>query len=280
MKKEANKEKEYFFLIYFEILKDREDPGDIKFKSLENFARCILSKKVESNEGRAKLIKVFKYIGDLSSNKDFEFIYDENEYYFTLGNIKDTFIFNFIPIFTKNKKDSLTSKIEQNKIGFKERMIYFMEALKKNNEADKLDILYNDSITTYSKKPSYHFLINIFIYVYNTKYCSTLLEKFANNYDIIIIKDNIVEESLEQYKEKFVEIYNNSSDIVSSNNLNKIDFYGLVICYLYNFLNEKYKDIIDKLYKKDKDVLFEILLKYKLYSKIMLYFIYKIRIHS
>ena len=267
MKKEANKEKEYFFLIYFEILKDREDPGDIKFKSLENFARCILSKKVESNEGRAKLIKVFKYIGDLSSNKDFEFIYDENEYYFTLGNIKDTFIFNFIPIFTKNKKDSLTSKIEQNKIGFKERMIYFMEALKKNNEADKLDILYNDSITTYSKKPSYHFLINIFIYVYNTKYCSTLLEKFANNYDIIIKKDNIVEESLEQYKEKFVEIYNNSSDIVSSNNLNKIDFYGLVICYLYNFLNEKYKDIIDKLYKKDKDVLFEILLKYKLYFK-------------
>ena len=40
--KEDNKEKEYFFLLYFDILKDIIFPEDIIFKSQENSTHCIL----------------------------------------------------------------------------------------------------------------------------------------------------------------------------------------------------------------------------------------------
>ena len=55
-------------------------------------------------------------------------------------------------------------------------MNYFIEALEAINETDKKDILYYNAINIYAKRPSYHFLINIFIHVYNTNYCSLILE--------------------------------------------------------------------------------------------------------
>ena len=66
--KEDNKEKEYFFLLYFDILKDIIFPEDIIFKSQENSTHCILSKKVELITGKDKLINVFKYSGVINSS--------------------------------------------------------------------------------------------------------------------------------------------------------------------------------------------------------------------
>ena len=41
----------------------------------------------------------------------------------------------------------------------------------------------------------------------------------------------------------------------------------MILCYLNNNRIEKYKELFDDFYKKDKNILFEVLLKYKLYLK-------------
>ena len=70
-----------------------------------------------------------------------------------------------------------------------------------------------------------------------------------------------------KYLTNMGDICKNADDFISSYKLNKIDFYGLVLCYLNNYINEKYSKIFNELYKSDKNTLFEILLKYKLYFK-------------
>ena len=54
MKKETIKEKEYFFLLYFDKLKEIEEQSEIIFKSQEKYTHCILSKIIKSKEGKSK----------------------------------------------------------------------------------------------------------------------------------------------------------------------------------------------------------------------------------
>lgn len=264
--KKKNEEKEIYFLIYFDNIKDIEGAGEVKFQNEENCPKCVFTKKTEVKGGNERLIKIFKYIGKTKDKFHFSFLFEKEYYNFTLEKIKETFIFYFV-IFKRS--GGFQQKYEQNKLGFHDKMNYFIEYLNKNKEIDKLDILYKDSISIYSnlKKSNFHFLINIFVNVYNTNFCALLLEKFSKNKSEPALNDKIVDESLEQYKYYFDDICKNADDIISSYKLNKIDFYGLILCYLNNYINEKYGEIFNELYKSDKNVLFEIMLKYKLYFK-------------
>ena len=76
-----------------------------------------------------------------------------------------------------------------------------------------------------------------------------------------------MEENLEKYKYFFNDKCQNTEDIISDYSLNKIDFYGLFLCYLNNYINEKFKVKFNELYKNDRNTLFEVLLKYKSYFK-------------
>ena len=262
--KECSKLEDHFFLLYFDNIKYVGDTGEIKFKRSENNPKCILTKKAKTKDGKERLIKVFKYTGDIKGKPKFEFSFDKNDFNFSFEKIKETFIFFFVLF---KKKGIFDSRVEQNKIELYEKMNYFLEALNQIKETDKLDTLYSDSISIYSKKKSYHFLINIFVNVYNTKYCSLLLEKFLENSNEEIQKDKIIEESLEQYKYNFEDILQNAENVISSFNLNKIDFNGLILSYLNNYIFDKFNRKFDELYKNDKNTLFEILLKYRVYFK-------------
>ena len=155
-------------------------------------------------------------------------------------------------------------KIEQ-KLSYPEKMNYFDEALNTQKEYKKLNLLYNDSIKLCDKKKSFDFLINIFVKVYNTDLCTKLLEIFNKN--IEKLADEINKEKLQKYKFAFNQICENIDETISKLSLGKTDFYGLVLCYLNNCNNEKYKELFDFLVKNDGNILFEVLLKYKLFFK-------------
>ena len=260
----SKEEKEIFFLFYFDITKEKEEFGEINFDNKEDCPKCIFTKKSGGKDENGKLIKVFKYAGDIKRRLSFEFSFDENNFNFTLEAPKNYFIYN-LKLFKKTLL--INSKVDQNKISIPEKMNYFIEALNQTKETEKLDILYFESINIFTKIPNYHFLINIFVNVYNTKYCSILLKKFSEIPEDSVKKDNIIKESLEQYQYNFVDICKNCEEIVSSYKLDKINFYGLVLSYLNNYVTEKFNDLFNDLYKNDKMVLFEILLKYKFYFK-------------
>ena len=49
--------------------------------------------------------------------------------------------------------------------------------------------------------------------------------------------------------------------------MNPIDFYGIILCYLNNYNNEIFLEVFEKLFTNNKEILFDILLKYKSYFK-------------
>ena len=238
--------KEYFFIL--DLKKpDSEEENDIveftKITDKENLPKCILTK--EEND---KMVKIYKFNSKLiKDNKaSFEFFFNRMKYKLSLDNIKDkTFLFG-ATILTSTFKE-----IDQTKIDLPEKMNYFDEALNIQKENEKMNILYSDSINLLNKKLSFHFLINIFVKVYNTELCSKLLESFSKN--IADLVDKINKESLQKYKFDFDQIVENEEDIISKYNLNKIDFHGLVLCYLNYCNKEKYRELIDKLSKNDEN---------------------------
>ena len=260
----SKSDKDCFFLI---CLKKPNLEGNDEVKFIipkENSPKCIKTKEDDNN-----IIKIFKFDARLiNDNKAiFEFSFEEKKYKITLENLKGkTFIFDTILQLQKPGLFGGEQKIEQ-KLGLSERMNYFIEALDSKKENDKLDILYADSINLCSKKPNFHFLINIFIHVYNSNLCSNLLDVFNKNIEKPGQKDNIDKDILLKYKFDFEQICENPEDIISKFSLKRIDFYGLILCYLNNCRFDKYNEMFEKLYKADKDILFDVLLKYKLYFK-------------
>ena len=173
-----------------------------------------------------------------------------------------TFLFD-VDITSQSSKRGL----DQTKIDITEKMNYFDEALSVQKEYEKMKTLYNDSINLCNKKSSFQFLINIFIKVYNTELCSKLLDIFCKKIDKLVENNN--KENLQKYKFDFDQIIENRDDIVSKFNLNPIDFYGLIFCYLNICNKEKFKELFNKLSTKEegKKIIFEVMLTYKLFLK-------------
>lgn len=159
------------------------------------------------------------------------------------------------------------STIEQSALGNYEIMDFFVESLSEVKESNKIDVLCQDSVKLYSKKPNFQFLICVFIHVYNTNLCEKILNEFSKNFDKPNQKGNVIKESLDQCKYCFDGICESAEDIISSNSLSEFDFYGLVLSCLNDCVIDECQEKFDELYKNQKDVLFEVLLKYKLCFK-------------
>ena len=256
-----NQSKEIFFLIC--LGKSTSQNDDVKFTDpKDNSPECIAT-----NEANNNTIKIFKFLDKTKNNNKvtFEFSYDKKKYKIVLGNIKEkTFIFD-----VSITRDDL--RYDQSKIEFPEKMEYFIEALDKKNGDNKLISLYNDSINLCIKKPKYLFLINIFVHVFNIELCSKILSIFSKTTENIKQKDAIIkevnDEKLQKYQKNFDKICENIDAIISKYSFDKINFFGLLLCYLNNSYHEKYKEIVDIIYTNDKKTLFEIMLKYEEYLK-------------
>jgi len=252
------KNKEYFFILCLKNLLSENSKDQVVFTpsdDKDSIPKIILTK--EKNE---YIVKVFKF-NNKSSKVNFEFFYDGKKYTLILDKMKDkTFLFNAEYTLQNSKK-----KEDQQKIDVSEKMNYFEEALKVQNEFEKLKILYNDSINLCEKKKSFPFLINIFVKIYDNELCPKLLELFNKNKTNLV--ENINKENLLKYKLNFEEIVKNAKDYISKFSLDPFDFYGLILCYLNICNNEKYKELFCKLSKKEesKKILFEVMLTYNLF---------------
>ena len=254
------KNRDCFFLLDLKKPKSEDSNDKVEFinpKDKDNIPKCFQTK--EDND---KIIKIFKFSSRLiKENKaSFEFDYDGKKYKLSLDNARDkTFIFDTTLQMSSTKL--------QTKIGLPEKMNYFYEAISIKQEYQNLNNLYSDSINLCNKRPNFNFLINIFVKVYNTEFCSKLLDVFNNK--IVQFVEKIDKVNLKNYKYDLEQIYENRKENISKYSLNKTDFYGLILCYFNNCNNEKYRELFDILSKSDenKKILFDVMLKYKLFFK-------------
>ena len=159
--------------------------------------------------------------------------------------------------------------IPQKTLSYSEKMNIFYSALTKEAENEGvLSSLYKDSIILYGKNPTFEFLVNLFVKVYNNiDICKMLLKEFKNSLKKESQKSEIYIENLLKFKDTFQDICDKSENKIKENQDIIIDYYGLILCYLNNYNFPKFSEIVNHLYAQDSTILFQILLTYKSYFK-------------
>ena len=264
----------YFFILY--PRKKREIPNDINFVELENnnkIPKCIFIEENYENQiyYYKKIFKVDKSTGKgkKANNYYFEFEIGDDKYIISFDSKGFLFVYDVVVEMGKKIID-VRRKINQNNIEYNDKMEYFMEALKKNGEESKIDELYKETIELYSKKKGFNFLIELFLKIYQKKnLCTILLEKFKEmnkNH-----KDNQKNMDRKSYLKKYISEFNTikcqADKLIDNNNYNTIEFYGILLSY-FNFYDYKnFTSIVNELYGKKPNDLYEILLIYNSHFK-------------
>ena len=151
-----------------------------------------------------------------------------------------------------------------------EKMNIFIKSLKEKNEEHQIDTLYKETIDLYTIKKGFSFLIELFIDIYKKKdLCPILMEKFRQMYESQ--KDNEKNMDRKKYLEKristFDSIKSEANKIIEEYNYNTIEFYGIILCYLNLYNRKDFSLIINDLFEKKSNDLYEILLIYNSHFK-------------
>ena len=260
----------YFFIHYPRA--QREEAKSIIFqkpKEKNKEPKCIYTDDkyiVENNIYHYnKIFQVSKSNEKKKKNKyDLEFILKDDIYIISFEADKSTFIYEVNLISGKIILD-IRRKIPQNKIEYKDKIEYFIEALKEDKQ--KIYELYKDTLELYFKKKGFSLLIPLFLKIYNKKdLCCKLLEKFkAMNAEQKDNEKNMDRKAyLDEYKSDINEI---AEKFYDNEDYNITFFYGIILCYLNWYDYEKFLSVCDDLYEKKNKDLYEILLIYNTYFK-------------
>ena len=141
--------------------------------------------------------------------------------------------------------------------------------MKANNENNKVEILYDETIDLYKKKKKFSFLICLFLKVYEQSKdsCSKLIKIF-NEINDRENKDR--DEELAIYLDTFNQIYSNVDDLIKKNGYDSINFYGIILCYLCYYDKNNFSKIIKEFSEGKAEILYEILIIYDSHLKIPL----------
>ena len=114
-----------------------------------------------------------------------------------------------------------------------------IEALQENNEINNNEKLYEDTIALYEKKKKFSLLISLFLKMYaqNKYLCTKLLDIF---YSINEQENTDRDKDMESNLSSFKQIYENTSDIIQSNEYDIIKFYGVIFCYFNYYDKNKF----------------------------------------
>ena len=160
-------------------------------------------------------------------------------------------------------------------MNYTQKFEVFLKSIKKLEQENLYNDLFNDTINIYSEYPKFDFMVNIFVNIYDNKsVCPRLLEIFKNFNDKIknSVKDKNFsyinyEKYLINYNDIFEEITKNIENIISSNSYNPVYFYGFILCYLNYYNYEKFSQLFEKLSVDSKSTLLEILIIYNHFFK-------------
>ena len=153
---------------------------------------------------------------------------------------------------------------------YNDKIETFIEALKKNEEENLIDELYKETIELYSKKKGFSFLIELFLKIYQKKdLCADLIKKFREiNENPKENEKNMDRKSfLKKYTSDFNKIITEADKLVSNNNYESIEFYGIILCYLNYYDFDNFCLIMNNLFNKKPENLYEILLIYNAHFK-------------
>ena len=263
--------------IYFILLTEKEEERD-KIENTElNFISKIvpetpiLVKEIKLENKTILEAKVFKFNVDNEDKEEdgekekIEYIIGDDIYTISFNTNKNSFIFDI----ALDKRDQYINvigptKIEQDRIPLYNKVELFLEALKSQKQENKIEKLYEESILLYKKKKQFNLLVFLFYNIYqDEKLCSKLLEAFG---EIKGIENPYSDKYIDKYLEKFNKIFL-INEFKGKEKNKQIDFYGIILCYLYYY--DK-KDIyfsknINKLYKENDTVLYDILVMFSSY---------------
>ena len=262
----------YFFVSYPRSV--QEDPSDIKFISPENKNIIEWIYKDETRqEGKYYYKKIFKVNKDTSKDKGknyyFEFVINQEKYIITFENKDNIFIYD-VTLEVGKKIIKILRKIDQNKIEYNEKMEFFIEALEAKEEKNRINDLFKDTITLYSKKKNFGLLISLFLKINKIKnLCSKLLEKFFNMNKNPKDNDKNMDRKpyLKNYIKDFQEIITEADSLVKNNSYKNNEFYGLLLCYLNYYDYDNFNTILFDLFSNNPKDLYEILLVFHLHFK-------------
>ena len=265
--------------IYFIITYQRnkiENASDIDFVIPENKElkpECILSDETYDNK-KYYYKKVFKAStavgkGKKGNNYYFEFEIGDNKYIISFDSKGSSFVYD-VSLETGKRRIQIIRKVDQNSIDYNEKMDFFEKALKQKGEENKIDNLYKETIDLYSKKKGFYLLIALFLKVYKKKdLCSSLLKKFREmNGNPKDNEKNMDRKSyLKDYSSIFKQIRSEADQLISSNEYNTVDYYGIIFCYLNYYDYDNFTEIIKELSNQKPNDLYEILLIYNAHFK-------------
>ena len=197
--KDNEEPKEIYFLILYER-SEKEDEKNFVFRKCDKEPKNIYTKEImEKGKNKSYLYKkVFKVIKqpkkkeETKNDNDKKKLEEEEiELQFEIGkdnyiisfNVDDKFFYYDIELKHGNKYLTKIDKeiIDQNILDYYEKFEIYLEALNKNKDEARIEILYDEIIKLYSKKKDFSFLIKLFIKIYDKKnLCIKLIKEFYN----------------------------------------------------------------------------------------------------
>ena len=273
-KTQKGEEKDIYFIITYKL--NKKEPLDkLAFsKECESKPDIILNKEIQTKNNKFAYKKVFKYknIGAKKSTKLVFYYGEELDKYMISLDIKEkTFIYDVE--FLKGHKylTNIVPEIIDQNIKYQDKLDLFLEALKKNNEENKIQDLYKETIELYSKKSRFSFLISLLSKIYEDKtFCEPLLEKFYKmNFEL---KEKEKKEAStnadrddnlgDQFNSIMTKIESESDSLIKAKGYNPVHFYGVILSYFNYYDYNTFESCFNKLYKDNPKNLYEILLVY------------------
>ena len=264
-------EKEIYFIIS-NTSEEKIDFKELKCQS-EKCPKIIYETNIEKGKDSIAFVQVFKLsLNQKESPIKYKIQYEKGEIlYDILFDIKNN-IFIYETTLQKYNKyiDNITKEnIDQNQISIQNKLNIFLESLEKNNEMNKIEILYKEAIELYKSKKTFGLLIFLFLKLYQQKkeLCSYLIDIFK---EINNNENNDRDKNLAIELETFNQIYSNANNIIEENKYDPIGFYGIIFCYLCSYDKENFSNIINNFSEKNVKILYEILIIYHSHFNISL----------
>ena len=266
-KKEQNdqsntKEKE----IYFIILRPNKEKlnFDLKF-STEIAPQRIYKKSIEKGNCSFLEYNVFKLNIKKEKEKNnykIEYIEGDDVYEILFSIEENTFVYDTeLKKLNKCLVNCVKEDIDQKIIPLYNKFGVFLDALEKNNENNKIEKLYDETIDLYKNNKNFNLLLSLFLKIYDQKkdLCSKLLKIFN---EINEKEDIDRDKELTVYLDTINHIYSNADNIINNNGYDSINFYGILFCYLSYYDKDNFPKIIKEFSEGNADILYEILIIY------------------
>ena len=263
-KKEPPKgeEKEIYFIIFYSS-EQKENPKDMTFcEECKIVPKIILNKEIKINNKKFIYRKVLKFKNcEGKQNAEFSFyLGQEDDKYFISFEIESkTFIYD---VFLKKRNKYLENiekiNINQQSMEYKDKFELFFDSLKQNNEENKSQELYLETIDLYSKKSSFSFLISLFSKIYEEKKSCNLLLKIFYEMNVNIGKGKNKDDNADRddklgarFNSLIIKITEDSENYIKSYGYNPVHFYGILVCYLNTYDYNAFENCINKLHRKN-----------------------------